>query len=112
MPPSPNVETTLIAARERGSTNGTDRAIGATSRSCKGSRSGADRLRASPQVRVDRDPARLFRQHQSDHYDEFDGDVSPDRKRRLRPIRKDLKGRIATRWRSGLQSVDQRVANR
>ena len=27
-------------------------------------------------------------------------------KRRLRPIRKDLKGRIATRWRSGLQSVE------
>ena len=34
------------------------------------------------------------------------------RKRRLRPIRKDLEGRIATRWRNGLQSVDHRVANR
>jgi len=34
------------------------------------------------------------------------------RKRRLRPISKDVKGRIATRWCNALQSVDDRVANR
>ena len=34
---------------------------------------------------------------------QYAGGPGQDRKRRPRPIRKDLEGRIATRWRHGLQ---------
>ena len=42
----------------------------------------------------------------------FEYEREVQRKRRLRPSSKDLKGRIATRWCNGLHSVDHRVANR